>query len=150
MQLIIINGQEITLDIHDSPGQERFQVPIENYEIFDGIVLVCDIKEEVVESYKIVKNYWNQIKEKVKKNVSVILLENKKDMQGKAKASNEINKLKKELGIKCFEVSPETGEGIQRAFETLAVSMMYMNDLIKIEKKKKKTKNQNRNQQPQK
>ena len=115
MQLIIINGQEITLDIHDSPGQERFQVPIENYEIFDGIVLVCDIKEEVVESYKIVKNYWNQIKEKVKKNVSVILLENKKDMQGKAKASNEINKLKKELGIKCFEVSPETGEGIQRA-----------------------------------
>ena len=75
------DGSLVNVNILDTAGQEKFKAVSENYyKRADCCLLVYDISSR--KSFDECKNYYNiNIKERCKKNVKVILLGNKTDLE---------------------------------------------------------------------
>lgn len=82
------DGSLVNVQIVDTSGQEKFRAINESYyRLADCALLVYDIGDE--KSFKECKYYSKQIKERCKKNIQVILLGNKTDLQNKRKIPSE-------------------------------------------------------------
>ena len=92
------NGKEISLQIWDTAGQDRFRAITKNYyKGAHGIVLIYDITNN--QTFENVSKWVNQIHEEVSLNVVIFLAGNKIDLEEKREISYEIGeKLAKELG----------------------------------------------------
>ena len=115
---ITVDDKEIKLKIWDTAGQERFRnITNQYYKGADGIILIFDITDQ--NSFDKIQDWINQINSNTQTDeIGLILIGNKKDLDNNRIISfKEGDALGKELGIKYFETSALSGEGIDEAFK---------------------------------
>lgn len=83
-----------------------------------GIVLAYDCTSQ--DSFNNVKNWVDQIYQHANKQVALVLISNKVDMEDRIVPPEEGEKLAKELGIAFFETSAKTGQNIDDVFNHLS------------------------------
>ena len=104
----------------DTAGQERFKaINTSYYRKADCCLLVYDITNR--KSFEEIENYFNEkIKEKCKKNIQVILLGNKTDLENKRKVqSDEGANFSLKNNYIFMETSCFQNTNVSDAFETL-------------------------------
>ena len=126
------DGSLVNAQILDTAGSERFRsLTTSYYRKADCCLLVYDITDE--KSFEEIKDYYNaKIKELCRKDIQVILLGNKTDLEDKRKVPSEIGAdfcLKN--GYIFMETSCLKNTKVADAFETLI-------EITNIELKKKK------------
>ena len=115
---ITVDDKEIKLKIWDTAGQERFRnITNQYYKGADGIILIFDITDQ--NSFDKIQDWINQINSNTQTDeIGLILIGNKKDLDSNRVITfKEGDALGKELGIKYFETSALSGEGIDDAFK---------------------------------
>ena len=130
------DGSIIRLKIMDTAGQERFYSIFERYySQADCCLLVYDITSRI--SFEKVKNYFiEKIKEKCQKDVKVILLGNKSDLEDQREVSQDEGKdLADENRFIFMESSCKDNYNVSDAFTTLVE--MTNNEYNKFNKIKK-------------
>ena len=113
----------------DTGGQEKYNALNKiYYKRADCCVLVYDITNK--KSFDECKNYYKkEIKENCKKNIKVILVGNKTDLENQRKISNkEGADFAKENGYYFKETSCENNTNVADTFETIII--MTNNDMI--------------------
>ena len=145
------DGSLVNVSIVDTTGQENFRSLSNQYYInADGILLVYDITNST--SFENIKGYYyEQIKEKCKKNIKVIVLGNKTDLEEERKVSPEEGaNFAAENGYIFLETSCLKNRNVADSFETLIELTYreleeknltnYSENSIKIKKLSKKKK----------
>lgn len=138
---------EITLNLMDTAGQERFRtVTASTLKLANGIFVVFSLTDP--NSFEQVTYWMEQIRDNNGK-VPIILIGNKCDLVDQRKVSKEdAEELAKKLGVNYFETSAKTGQGIheafnllaQRAYDTYKQANIIITPPTKKEEKKKKSK----------
>ena len=127
---IQINGYEVKLKIWDTAGEERFRnITNQYYKGADGIVLIFDITDQ--NTFDKIQDWMNQINSNTQTNeIGLVLIGNKKDLENNRTVTYKDGEaLGKELGIKYFETSALTGEGIKEAFEHVTKEILKKKNL---------------------
>jgi small GTP-binding protein len=138
------DGNVINVHIHDTCGQERFNAITESYyKKGDGILLVFDITSQ--KSFDKIKDYYvTNIREKCKKNIPIILLGNKTDLDDKRVVSQEEAI---DLAVNEEFVYKETSclknENVADAFETI-IEIWNINNKQIIKNKTATPENENK------
>ena len=128
----LTDGSLLNIHIYDTCGQERFDSISERYyKRAEGVLLVYDITNE--KSFEKIKNYYvNQIRERCKFGIPILLLGNKTDLKGKRKVDQQEAidlSINEEYIYK--ETSAYENENVANAFETIV-------EMWNIENKKHK------------
>ena len=126
----LTDGTLVNVNTLDTAGQEKYKALNENYyKKADCCLLVYDITNR--KSFEECKTYYNEgIMEKCKKNIKVILLGNKADLEDQRKVSSEeAAGFALENDYIFMETSCLKGTNVSDAFETLI-------ELTNIEAKK--------------
>ena len=139
------DGSLVNVAIMDTSGQERFRsLNSQYYKSADGILLVYDISNRA--SFDEIKDYYNEeIKEKCKPEIKVILLGNKTDLEEKREiAPEEGANFAAENNYMFMETSCLKNTYVADCFETL-IELSYRDALernialnLKIPKSKNK------------
>ena len=114
------DGSLVKVKIFDTAGQEIYRSLSENYyKKADCCLLVYDITNK--NSFLEIKDYYSQnIKEKCKKNIKVLLLGNKTDLEGDRQVSTQEGvDLSLEHNYTYMETSCLKNTNVADAFETL-------------------------------
>ena len=113
---ITLNNRNITLQIWDTSGQERFRSITQNfYRGSDGILFVFDVTNK--ESFHNLEYWLNEAKED---DVKKILIGNKIDLPSRTISKERMENLGKRYNLKSFETSAKTGENIKEIFTEIA------------------------------
>ncbi len=115
-----IDEKKIRVYFYDTSGQERFKPVIRPYlsTRVDAIFLVYDLTDR--KSFEDVRGWSNLIRENIEKNISIILVGNKCDMEAERQVSYEEGRdLAEDLEMKFIETSAKTTEGVMHAFKLL-------------------------------
>ena len=147
LKTMILEDQKIVkIQLWDTAGQDKFRAITRNYyKGASGIILIFDVTN--LNSYENIKKWINEIKEEISENVSIVLIGNKIDNVKERKITKEQgDKLASEIGVKFFETSAKTGEGVNESVFFL-VKKIFDNDpevknkgrnLRQLNKKRKK------------
>ena len=114
------DGSLVNVNILDTGGQERFKAINESYyKSADCCLLVYDITSK--ESFDECKNYYNpKLIEKCKKDIKVILLGNKTDLEDRREVSSDEGVgFATECNYIFMETSCLKNTNVANAFETL-------------------------------
>ena len=128
LKTLILEEQKIVkVQLWDTAGQDKFRAITRNYyKGASGIILIFDVTN--VKSYENIKKWINEIKEEISEKVEIVLIGNKIDNVQERKISKEQgDKLASEIGVKFFETSAKTGEGINESVFFL-VKKIFEND----------------------
>jgi len=128
LKTMILEDQKIVkVQLWDTAGQDKFRAITRNYyKGASGIILLFDVTN--IKSFENIKKWINEIKEEISEKVSIILIGNKIDNSNERKISKEQGeKLASEIGVKFFETSAKTGEGINECVFYL-VKKIFEND----------------------
>ena len=128
LKTLILEEQKIVkIQLWDTAGQDKFRAITRNYyKGASGIILIFDVTN--IKSYENIKKWINEIKEEISEKVSIVLIGNKIDNVQERKISKEQGeKLSNEIGVKFFETSAKTGEGINESVFFL-VKKIFEND----------------------
>ena len=128
LKTLILEEQKIVkVQLWDTAGQDKFRAITRNYyKGANGIILIFDVTN--VKSYENIKKWINEIKEEISEKVAIVLIGNKIDNVQERKISKEQgDKLASEIGVKFFETSAKTGEGINESVFFL-VKKIFEND----------------------
>ena len=128
LKTLILEEQKIVkVQLWDTAGQDKFRAITRNYyKGASGIILIFDVTN--VKSYENIKKWINEIKEEISEKVAIVLIGNKIDNVQERKISREQgDKLASEIGVKFFETSAKTGEGINESVFFL-VKKIFEND----------------------
>ena len=128
LKTLILEEQKIVkVQLWDTAGQDKFRAITRNYyKGASGIILIFDVTN--VKSYENIKKWINEIKEEISEKVKIVLIGNKIDNVQERKISREQgDKLASEIGVKFFETSAKTGEGINESVFFL-VKKIFEND----------------------
>ena len=115
-----INGLKTKLQIWDTAGQERYRsITTSYYKGSKGCFIVYDISNE--KSFEDVERWYEETMKFSDKNISIILIGNKSDLEDKRKITIEMGK-QKAANLKCpfFETSALSNYQIDLAFSVLA------------------------------
>ena len=126
----IPDGSHVNVEILDTGGQEIYNaLNRQYYRRADCCVLVYDITNE--DSFKECKNYYHkEIINNCKKDIKVILVGNKTDLEDKRKVKKEDGvKLAEKYNYYFKETSCEKNYGVADVFETII--LMTHNDMVK-------------------
>ena len=118
-----VKGIKTKLQVWDTAGQERYRsITTSYYKGSKGCFIVYDISNE--KSFENVEKWYEETKKFSDKNISVILIGNKSDLEDKRKITIEMGKQKAE-NLKCpfFETSALSNYQIDLAFNALAEEM---------------------------
>ena len=128
LKTLILEEQKIVkVQLWDTAGQDKFRAITRNYyKGASGIILIFDVTN--IKSYENIKKWINEIKEEISEKVAIVLIGNKIDNVQERKISREQgDKLASEIGVKFFETSAKTGEGINESVFFL-VKKIFEND----------------------
>ena len=128
LKTMILEDQKIVkVQLWDTAGQDKFRAITRNYyKGANGIILIFDVTNE--NSYENIKKWVNEIKEEISENVEIVLIGNKIDnVKDRIISKEKGNKLAEEIGVKFFETSAKTGEGINESVFFL-VKKIFEND----------------------
>ena len=114
-----INEDKVSAQIWDTAGQEKYNALTSSYyKGAKGAIVVYDITQE--STFLKVEQFAKDLKEKSDKNVYMILVGNKIDLEENRKVSKEEGKiLADKLKMGFFEVSAKNGTGIEDLFKNL-------------------------------
>ena len=117
---IEINGKTIKIQIWDTAGQEAFQAITRTYyKGAIGALLVYDITRR--ETFTHVTKWLDDVRTNSSKNVTVILIGNKKDLEDKRQVSYEEGEaFAKENGLMFLETSAKTAYNVVESFNLSA------------------------------
>ena len=117
---IDINGKSIKIQIWDTAGQEAFQAITRTYyKGAIGALLVYDITRR--ETFTHVTKWLDDVRTNSSKNVTVILIGNKKDLEDKRQVSYEEGEaFAKENGLMFLETSAKTAYNVVESFNLSA------------------------------
>ena len=140
--MILENQQIVKVQLWDTAGQDKFRAITRNYyKGASGIILIFDVTN--INSYENIKKWIIEIKEEISDKVSIILIGNKIDNVNERKITKDQGeKLAGEIGVKFFETSAKTGEGINESVFFL-VKKIFEND-PEVKKKGNNLKNKNK------
>ena len=114
------NGEEITVKIFDTAGQEKYRSLAANFlKKADGIILVYDITYKI--SFENLNKWLKDINENAK-GLPIVLIGNKTDLEENREVSKEEgNEFAKKINeeIEFYEASCKTGENIKEAIRFL-------------------------------
>lgn len=115
-KFLTINNKKIKIQIWDTAGQENFQAITRSYyKGAVGALVVYDITRK--ETFEHVSNWIEDVKEFGSKDVVIILVGNKSDLQDKrAVAFEEGKKLADEMGLLFLETSAKTSYNVADVF----------------------------------
>jgi small GTP-binding protein len=109
-----IGVNEIDLQIYDSAGQEKYKsISKQYYHNSEGILLVFDLTSQ--ESF-VALDEWIEDLEKVEKDLPIILVGNKSDLDARDVSEEEINKIINDKKFDYFETSALNGSNVNEAF----------------------------------
>ena len=125
--MILENQQIVKVQLWDTAGQDKFRAITRNYyKGASGIILIFDVTN--INSYENIKKWIIEIKEEISDKVSIVLIGNKIDnVNGRKITREQGDKLAGEIGVKFFETSAKTGEGINESVFFL-VKKIFEND----------------------
>ena len=117
---IQINGKTIKIQIWDTAGQEAFQAITRTYyQGAIGALLVYDITRR--DTFTHVTKWLDDVRTNSSKNVTVILIGNKKDLEDKRQVSYEEGEaFAKENGLMFLETSAKTAYNVVESFNLSA------------------------------
>ena len=142
------NGTEINFQIWDTAGQERFNsLTNKLYKSAQGLILVYDITS--LKSFENINKWLETIKNENNKNVKVILVGNKIDLENKREVNyNQIKEFSENYGIDFIEISAKENIKVENVFikiGELLSDLSENNDWVQINNdaplKKKKSDN---------
>ena len=112
--------KKIKINYTDTAGQEKFHAISINYlKGSNGVILVFDITNK--ESFNLLENWMNDLRENAKLDISKILIGNKLDLEEKREVQKEeAEYFAEKIGCKYFECSAKTGENIKEALDEIA------------------------------
>ena len=123
-----INEDKVSAQIWDTAGQEKYNALTSSYyKGAKGAIVVYDITQE--STFLKVEQFVKDLKEKSDKNVYMILVGNKIDLEENRKVSKEEGKiLADKLKMGFFEVSAKNGTGIEDLFKNLIDNVYEKNN----------------------
>jgi small GTP-binding protein len=116
---INLDGRELTLQIWDTSGQERYQSITKNfYRNADGIIFIFDLTNK--ESFEHMKN-WLMSSVDCNKDFKSILVGNKLDLKNERVVNEEsIKKFLEKNEMKFFETSAKEGTNVDIIFKEIS------------------------------
>ncbi|KAJ3228319.1 GTP-binding protein [Clydaea vesicula] len=125
IKTVEIDGKLIKLQIWDTAGQERFRnITNAYYRGAMGIFIVYDVTDR--KSFESLNEWKRNVEKLSTKDVTVILIGNKCDMESDRKISIEEGRAKaNEFNCNFFETSSKNNIGIEEAFLTMAKDIYY-------------------------
>jgi small GTP-binding protein len=119
-QYFKFDDTSIRINYIDTAGQEKFKAISVNYlKGADGAILVYDITKE--ETFKLIGDWVEDIKQNNKMNIGKVLLGNKADLDVDREVSKERGEsLAKELDCPFFETSALSGMNVREAVDEIA------------------------------
>ena len=110
-------GAELT--VWDTCGQEKFRAMTRQYfKDAHGIVLVYDVNDD--NSFRGLSSWLKEIKNNSNKDVSIVLVGNKIDLNDRKISKEEANEFAFKNGLIYYETSSKEGINIDTPFESLA------------------------------
>lgn len=138
-----INGNNISIKIWDTAGQEEYKSLTKNYfHNSDGIVVVYDVSQK--SSFDKVQEWINSIQEYSDKNVQIVLVGNKIDLEREV-SKEEGEKFAESFEIPFFETSAKEDDSIKNVMKKLIENIINNKDLTKKGEKLSMDKNSNNN-----
>ena len=119
IKFLKIKNTKAKIQIWDTAGQERYQAITSSYfKGSDGCFIVYDITNET--SFNNIEKWYEQIHNETNKDISIIIVGNKCDLENERKVSTEEAK-EKAKNLKCafFETSALKNINIEKIFEEL-------------------------------
>ena len=119
VKFIKVKGVNTKIQIWDTAGQERYRsITSSYYKGSHGCFIVYDITNET--SFENVERWYEYVQREAGKNISIILVGNKCDLENERKISKEKGQ-EKAKNLKCafFETSALSGFNISQIFEEL-------------------------------
>ena len=115
----VINGKNVTLQLWDTGGQERFRnITKSYYGKANGVVLVYDCTD--VKSFQEIRSWITQIESHARVDIVKVLVAAKCDKED-VKVSLEMGQnLAEEYNIKFFVTSSKTGQNVNETFSYVA------------------------------
>ena len=115
-----VDGINIKLQIWDTAGEERYRaITSAYYKGSKGCFIVYDITSEI--SFENVEKWYEEIRKSAEKEISVILVGNKCDLENERKVSIEMGQNKaKNLNCPFFETSALNNTNIEAVFQNIS------------------------------
>ena len=112
--------KEIKINFVDTAGQEKYRAISQNYlKGTDGVIFVFDLTKK--ETFQLIADWMQFMKEHNKKNIGKILFGNKNDLISEREISYDEGKnLANELKCNYYEGSAKTGENIEILMQEIA------------------------------
>ena len=119
MKIYEVNGVKLKMQIWDTAGQERFNTLTSNFfKTAQGIVVVYSVTDE--HSFQSINKWIAQIQNLAPKNVKVLLVGNKTDLENDRVISQETGiECAKKFGLPLMEASAFSGENVNEIFVIL-------------------------------
>ncbi|KAH0790792.1 ras-like gtp-binding protein ypt1 [Histomonas meleagridis] len=115
---MVIDEKPIKLQVWDTAGQEQYRTITKSFlRGADGILLVFDLTNQ--NSFDMVNDWMNSIKENASSTVDIFLVGNKSDLT-RVVSQDKIDEFQKTNGVRYFETSACTGNNIQETFLEMA------------------------------
>ena len=113
--MILDNQRIVKVQLWDTAGQDKYRAITRNYyRGANGIILLFDVTNE--KTYDNIKKWIISIKEEISDHICIVLIANKIDNVQERKINKEKGeKLAETYGIKLFECSAKTGEGVNES-----------------------------------
>ena len=120
---LTLEGSSYKVQLWDTAGQERFRtISYSFYSRADAVLLVYDMTNE--DSLQSVRKWMAQIQEKARKDVAVVLVGNKLDLESDLLPGE---RLAASFSLSFFATSAKTGQGVDQAITALVTEALKKN-----------------------
>ena len=124
----LVTGEDVTFDIYDTAGQEKYRAIAKlYYKNARVVILVYDITD--IKSFEAMKNYWyEQVKDIQTENLILAIAANKSDLYEERQVENETGEeFAKSINAIFVETSAKNDSGIDKLFENIGYKILDPN-----------------------
>ena len=137
----LINDILCKIDLWDTGGQERYKsITASYYKGASGAIIVYDVTSST--TFNNIEKWLQEIKERTSRDIKIIMIGNKTDLENKRVISKEISKNKAaDLNIPVIETSALNASTVKEAFH-LIINEIYNSSISKIDDSNLNNKNE--------